>query len=240
MKKNILKTLITLLAIGGATLALAETDIQNSTSGNTETGGTVNTSNTNTKLKPLPPRPLQQLRDIKKDARAEIKDIRQDARMEVKDLKERMASSTAELKDRMKENIQNRIQHRFDKMLARFQATIEREEKIMAKIVSRIEKIKANGGDVGDSQKNIDEAKGHIAEAKTALESLKTTSNIEISQEIASSTREALKNSLDAMKKAGRDVEKHLRLAHKALQKTIGVLRGVSQLHNATSTKENE
>ena len=264
MKKIILNALITSLVFGGAVVALAETEgMMTDDTTSTSSGGVVCTQEAkqcpdgsyvgrvgpkcefkqcpqnhplNT-TKPTPPRPLQQLKDIRQETREEIKDARQETRMEIKDLKERMASSTHDLRDKIKENIQNRMGHRFDRMLARFQATIDREEKIMTKIVSRIEKVKANGGNTTLAETAITEARGHVAEAKLALENLKTNTNTAISQEVASTTRMIAKETMTAMRIAGGEIEKHLRLAHKALQKIVGILRGVSQLRNASSTQ---
>ena len=99
-------------------------------------------------------------------------------------------------------------------------------------MVSRIEKIKLVGGNTVEAEKLIAEAKTHLAEARTAFETLKATA-------VSADTFEKpSKEVLTKMKNSMKAVEKHLRLAHQLLQKTVGSLRGVSQLRNATSTKE--
>lgn len=159
-----------------------------------------------------------------------------ETRNEVRDeLKSRLASTSQEIRDLIK----NRIAKKFGKMFERFQATIDRETAIMNKINSRVEKIKANGGTTTEAEKLIVDAKIHLSEAQTALNLLKSTATS--TAQTATTTSETItKNVLANMKKIGQEIEKHLREAHKDLQKTIGVLRGVSQLRNASTTKEKE
>ena len=76
----------------------------------------------------------------------------------------------------------------------------------------------------------------HIDEAKASLVTLTARAQAQASLEISSSTVKALRDGLTLLKKSGKDTETHLREAHKALFKTVGVLRGMSQLKNATST----
>ena len=107
-------------------------------------------------------------------------------RMEMKNLK---ASSTTE-------KVENRVEHKFTKMVRRYAMVIDRLESILARLVSRIDKVKANGGNTTEAETLALEAKGHLDEAKVAFETLKLDVNTEISQETASSTRTKLiKNS---------------------------------------------
>lgn len=200
MKKIILHSLITALALGGAAIANAET----------------NSSST---------------------LRNQIKTVRQEAQTEIKDIRSNTASTTKALRMDLREIIKNKIEKRFGKMFERFQATIDRERVIMTKIQTRIEKIKANGGSTTEAEKLVASAKVHLDEAQKDLDALKITANND--KEIASSTTDKLsKETLVSMKKSNQEIEKHLREAHKDLQKTVGVLRGVSQLKNASSTRE--
>lgn len=150
--------------------------------------------------------------------------------------KKENASSTLEKNIKREDEIKKRAEHRFSKMVARFDATIQREEAIMVKINSRIEKIKTVGGKTTDAEGLVVVAKTHLDKAKTALVSLKASADSAITQDISATSTGITKNTLTAMKKAGADIEKELRETHKAMQKTIGVLRGLSQLNNATTT----
>ena len=134
--------------------------------------------------------------------------------------------------DRVASSTERKIEKRYEKMVKKYLATIEREETIMAKLVSRIEKIKFAGGNTLEAEKLVAEAKTHLTEARTAFETLKATA-------VSADTFEKpAKEILTKMKDGVKAVEKHLRLAHQFLQKTVGSLKGVSQLRNATSTKE--
>ncbi len=152
-----------------------------------------------------------------------------------KELRGKIASTTMERRDERKELIKKRIENRFGKMFLRLQATIDREKAIMTKINDRIAKIKQNGGNTTEAEKYVVEAKTSLDKAQLALDSLKATAQND--SKIASTT-EVSKETLESMKKSAQEIEKNLRDAHKSLQKTVGVLRGMSQLKNASSTKE--
>ncbi len=163
----------------------------------------------------------------------QIRSVRQDARSEIKNI----ASSTQAQVNALRDLIRNKVEKRYGKMFDRFQATIDREIAIMAKINSRIEKIKANGGTTTEAEKLVASAKINIDEAQKDLDALKVLANSD--KEIASSTTDKLSTTtLASLRKSTQEIEKELRAAHRDLLKSVGVLRGVSQLNNASSTKE--
>lgn len=131
-----------------------------------------------------------------------------------------------------------RIEKRYEKIATKYLKTIEREEAIMAKIISRIEKIKALGGlsaqagNTVEAEKLIVEAKASLVQARTAYETMKAGA---VS---ADSVEKITKETLATLKTTAKNIERYMKEAHKSLQKTIGSLRGLSQLRNATSTKE--
>ena len=147
-----------------------------------------------------------------------IKEVKQEVRDEAR---ERIASTTARI-----------IDNRYDKMTKRYEDTVAREKAITAKIISRIDKIKTNGGNTTEAEKFVNDAKTKLASAKSAYESMKT---LVINTSNASTTKETL----TSLKSSTQTINKLLRDAHQLLQKTVGSLRGVSQLRNASSTKEN-
>ncbi len=226
MQKFILNTLLITLVFS-ASITLAETDVMctqeakqcpdgsyvGRTGPNCEFAKCPNSVSTSTSATPRQGL-IQKLKNVienKKEVREEVKNKIQD----------RVSSTTAQ-----------RIENRFEKIAIKYLRTIEREEAIMAKIVSRIEKIKVNGGNVVEAEKLVAEAKVHLEEARTAYATLKTAA---VNTDNATSTKQMLDN----MKTSAKLVEKHIREAHKSLQKIVGVLRGVSGLRNATSTESN-
>lgn len=171
--------------------------------------------------------PLQKLR--------ESVNLRKEAVDDKKEVK-RNASSSTEVKKN--EAAVNKINKNLEKMLERYRATIDREDAITLKINTRIGKIKALGGQTAEAEKLVAESVVHLDEAKVAFNTLSASVSALILEETATSTRTLAKDALTSMKKSGSEIEKHLREAHKALQKSVGSLKGVSQLKNASSTKE--
>ncbi len=127
-------------------------------------------------------------------------------------------------------------EHKFLKMTARYDLVITRLENILARLVSRIDKVKANGGDTTEAETLALTAKGHLDEAKTAFATLQTDVNTEISQETASSTKVKLRATLVLMRTDGKNVEMHLREAKETMMKIVGILMGQSGLHATTTT----
>ena len=159
-----------------------------------------------------------------------------DTRAEIKEVREKMASST----EKRNETMKKRADNVFDKTTSRMEATIEREEIIMAKITARIEKIKMAGGKTASAEKLVAEAKTDFVAARVALDSLKAlvdTGNVGVPG-TASTSIMVMNDILAKMKAAGKEAEKDIRLGHQSLMKAVGVLRGVSELRNATSTEK--
>lgn len=225
MKKLIIHSLVTVLALGGAVTAFAE-----------EAGVQVNTSAT-VNVSSGAARPIKTVVEANKETRVET-------RAQIQDIKANMGTGTAERKEDRKTIIKLRIESRFKQMFARLQATIDRETTIMARVNSRIAKIKTAGGTgVTEAEKLVADAKIHLDAAQTALNLLKSTatSDTEINAQVAATTTmgSVTKTTLLKMQKAGQDVEKHLREAHQDLLKTIGVLKGNSQINASTTTSVN-
>ncbi len=229
MKKLIIQSLITVLALGGAVTVYAE----DSGSVQVNTSATVNTGVNVNPIKAA----VEANKETRIDTRAQIQDIRTN-------MATGTASSTQERREDRKEIIKLKIESRFKQMFVRLQATIDRETIIMGRINSRIAKIKAAGGTgVTEAEKLVVDAKLHIDAAQTALNLLKSTatSDTEINAQVTASTTigSVTRATLLKMQKAGQDVEKHLRAAHQDLMKTVGVLRGNSQVNASTTTSVN-
>lgn len=168
---------------------------------------------------PNKPKPLLNIQ-------AELEKRRASSTEKMRELKEK-ASST---RDKMDQIARKVLRNRFENMLIRFEATIEREESIMSRIVSRIEKVKTDGGNTTKSEEFITEAKKHLAEAKVTLETLKADAKIAAELEadptlrLASTTRSSLIN----LRKTSQDLSHHLRETHKALVNAVSNLLGMS------------
>lgn len=224
MTKILLNSFLIALALGTGSVASAETAVTTSVNATTSTAK---------------PRILQNIKETRQDAREDIKDIRQnlasttrEAKSDIKDIRQNTASSTREMRGEIKENAQARIENRYEKMIDRFQKTIERETIIMTKINARIVKIKELGGNTTEAETLTANAKVELDEAGAGLITLKSLVEVAITQENSGKPGE----SMAVMRTTAKEIEKNLREAHRNLLKSVGVLRGVSQLRNASST----
>ncbi len=269
MKKIITNSLITLLVLGGASVAFAETY-----GAMASTSAEASVSTTKETPKPVPSllerlrmglgiqkeikevkmeakQNIQEVRvqareDIKdirgnkasstSERKGEIKDIRMQAKENVRDIREKMASSTKEMRG---EEMKERVANIFDKTTSRLEATIVREESIMAKIVARIGIIKTAGGKTAVAEGLVAEAKTDFTNARVALDNLKAliaTGNVGVSGTGSTSPR-VMNDALSKIRKAGGEVEKDIKAGHKALIKAVSSLMKLPQdRQNATST----
>mgnify|MGYP001581121806 CR=1 FL=1 len=137
---------------------------------------------------------------------------------------ERKASST-ERRIEFQQNIAKRqVEHVTKVMLA----TIERLEKIITRIESRIEKIKENGGETAEAEGFVVLAKGNLLDAEAAVGAF---ANIELSSDKA-------KDNFEKVRTAAREAREHIRLARENLMKAIRSLGSLKANRNATSTDE--
>ncbi len=104
-----------------------------------------------------------------------------------------------------------------DRMITRFMAAIERNEKFITRIESRIAKIKAAGGNVGDAETSVAEAKASLALAKAALEDLKS-----IMDQVKNS--ENPQDGIDIIKDAAEEVVEAIKKAHEAIVDAVTTL----------------
>lgn len=196
-------------------------------------GTAPDTTNTGTNTKPqVRPIPAQnkEVRQNMMEKRAEIKE-------EVKEKREEAKANMAERRAEIKEEVKNkRVDNKINAVHLRFQATIERQEGIVARIESRLAKIKADGGNTTEAEKILSEAKGHITEAKTALENLKTVAGAGA----ATTTPQA---SFESLKAASAEIQKHLKASQDSLAKLVERMKAIKVKVNtqlkATTTKTN-
>ncbi len=129
---------------------------------------------------------------------------------------EKRASST-EKRLEMKGEILKRQAGRTEKMLGQM---IEHMDRLASRIASRIEKVKAEGKDVSESEGFLAEGRVHLTEART---SLSTFSSLVLS-----------KDNIGDIRVGASGVKNHLRLAHQSLVKAINSLK--IGFNKATST----
>lgn len=253
MKKIILNSLLALLVFGGGATAFAISDdsVSSSTTGVACTqeakqcpdGSFVGRTGPRCEFAKCPFATTTGAQKIKAALEAK-KENREEERSELREKMEaRLASSSAkreEKREEVKERVENRIastsayrlERKFEKIARNYLKEVVRLEQILGRVVTRIEKVKSLGGNTVEADKYLEEARTNLSEARKTYDVLKTIATN------ADNNATTTKEMITSMKNSGKTVENHLRLAHKALQKTVGSLRGDSQFKNASSTRE--
>jgi len=138
----------------------------------------------------------------------------------------RQASSTAKRVE-MQRGIAKRKAEHTARVLT---ATVERLEKIITRLESRIAKVKANGGVTTESEGFVAEARTHLSLAKT---SIALFASVDLSGDKASENFERVRN-------IAAEVKEHLREAHRSLVQAVVSLGKTRAEVNVTSTVEVE
>lgn len=228
-----------LVVLGVAPTALAE-----------ETNAGFNPFGSTGSTSPKGPRPVKAIMDERKEeAKDRAMEVKNKMASTAEMRKDKMASTTqriqekkGEIKDRIastssarREKMKEELKKKFDRMIKRIEATIQRQETIMGKINARISKIKTGGGNTTEAEKFVSDAKTKIDTAKTDLQTLKTTA-ASGAQDLSTTTDSVKKETLDKMRDVNKNIEKNLKEAHNLLEKALGSLKGMSQLNNGRAT----
>ena len=142
----------------------------------------------------------------------ETKRAEMDARREAKKLEaeSRRASSTLRRVEFQQEIAKRKVEHTARVILA----TIERLEKIIVRIESRIAKVKTRGGDTSESEGFVAAAKVNLIDAKAAVNAFAT---IDLSSEKAAENFERIRASAAEAREHVRAARENLMMAVRSL-----------------------
>lgn len=172
---------------------------------------------------------------INTSSKQNIEDLKNEASTTRSEIKNQLEQERTRIDEQRKEMVRKVFGNQLKKVGIRLEATIVRIEGLMARVNSRIEKIKNAGGKTETAEKYVAEAKTHLAEARAELAKMKVAGDTALTN--VSSTTPPVKDLMN-IKASSKTIEKHLQEAHKALEKAVGSLKGVSStVPTATSTK---
>ncbi len=154
----------------------------------------------------------------------------------IEDLRAKASSTREKIEDRVdnrRDTLREIAKNRFEKMVKRFEMTIQREKNIMNRIMSRVEKVKSEGGQTSEAEKYLSEAKLNFDEATTALNLLKNaTSSPDVLVDASTATSTKVRTALEKLKNMAKEVEKNIREGHQALTQAVKALRGSSSTNS--------
>lgn len=134
--------------------------------------------------------------------------------------KERILEKRAERKDAVREGAEQRISRHIDFMVKRFNAMIERLEKLTTRIESRIAKIKAEGTATAEAEAYVATAKLEIKSAKDGVAKIPQALTLALE-------KERLLGSFDEVRVLTAGIKEDLKSAHQALVKSITNIKGL-------------
>ncbi len=136
------------------------------------------------------------------------------------------AASSTQARVEMQQSVAKRKASHTGKILS---ATVERLEGIIARLESRMSKIRAEGGVTAESEKFVAEAKTHLGLAKAQIALF---ASVDL-------TSDTYRENFVKIRNIAVEAKMHIREAHKSLSNALRVLKGMSSARakvNATST----
>ncbi|OHA89619.1 MAG: hypothetical protein A3C70_02590 [Candidatus Zambryskibacteria bacterium RIFCSPHIGHO2_02_FULL_43_14] len=148
-------------------------------------------------------------------------------RAEIKNnIEQRKASSTERRVEMQRSLVKRKVEHVTKVILA----TIERLEKIVIRIESRIAKIQERGGDTTEAEGFVAVAKGNLADARVAVEVFATLDLFD----------SAVAKNFETVRAAAAEAKEHIRAAHRNMMMAVRALKGpntgVKREERATTT----
>ncbi len=138
------------------------------------------------------------------------------------------AVNDGEQEDAMRQERQQRVGNALNKMGARFEATLAREDGLVTRILSRIEKIKTAGGKTDTAEKLVADAKTKIDSAKALLATLKANVDAQVSLAGTTATstmsKKDVKTADQNIRKTTMTLEKGIQSAQMILDKAVKAL----------------
>lgn len=184
--------------------------------------------------------PLVASAEVARPKTGVIKDLRQD----LKENRMQVATTTQERmekRDERRETLLRIAGIKLQNMIDRFEATMSRLNGITNKVISRIEKVRTNGGNTANAEKYVADAQKHFADARIALTKLETATStakeLLASSDVSTST--VIKTGLKKIKDIALTVESEIKEGHKSLNNALKELRGMSSAHATTTSNSN-
>lgn len=138
---------------------------------------------------------------------------REDRREDIRNnIEQRRASSTERRVEMQRDLAKRKAEHVTRVILA----TIERLEKIIIRIESRIAKIQARGGVTTETERFVALAKGNLADAQLAVDAF-------ASLDLSGSTA---RENFETVRAAAAEAREHIRAAHRNLMMAVRALKG--------------
>jgi len=178
---------------------------------------------------------VEQKKEIITEKKQNIQNMKDEASTTRSEIQNQKEEGRTKIEEKRKEIVQNIFGNQMKRVGSRLEATITRLEGLVIRVNSRIEKIKNAGGKTDVAEKYVAESKTNLTDAREELAKMKVVGDTVMTN--VSSTTPPVKDLVN-IKASSKKIEKQIQEAHKALEKAVGSLKGVSgTIPNASSTK---
>ena len=171
---------------------------------------------------------LDKLREERIERRQNLIERHKQLQKRRQESREKIATKTAEVRKR----VVARIKTVFLKILGRYEAALARLDKIVQRIASRIDKLKARGVDTSQAEAALVSAEGLGANAAQSIEDAKL--KVDAIDPESASVKDAVMTAKDAVKSAKQALKDY----HQGLVKAIRLLKASSDLRSTEESGE--
>jgi chromosome segregation ATPase len=165
------------------------------------------------------------------EIRKDFQEKREELQSEMKDKKEALKTEFKDkrenLRERFRKDISERVRKEFEMMTKRFNAAIERLDRLGDRIDSRIAKIKAAGKDTTDAEKSVSDARAKIEQAKLDIAKLPGLINQVLTTSSSTASTTPPTGQFKEVRNLADTIRQELKDAHKLFNDAIRKIRGL-------------
>ena len=159
-------------------------------------------------------------REVRKDER------REEVQNKIEERRVEVQAKKAEMQEKRSDFKQDIAKRKVENATRVILATIERIEKIAERVTSRIEKVRANGGNTTESEGFVASARARLDEARVDIEAFAAFDL----------TSDKAQENFEVIRSAVSDTKEIIRMAHEDLMKAVRALGQVQSSVRATTT----
>ena len=191
------------------------------------------------RVRPVPFGEVRSL-DEDSDATSSLRDRLQDRRDERQQTRESIRERFSGSQGQLEQRVKGRFMGLMALIGARFNAAIDRFERIAVRIDSRVEDLEGEGLELDEAATLVNEARAHIADAQTlideVLDALELALDSDTPREDFAAMRDTLHNAKSALRDARNAFPEALSLMKKAVKEELSI----EALNDENEVAENE
>lgn len=225
--------------IGMPTLVHGDVHGDNESTTTDEVSEPIKETDERLRVRPVPFGEVRSL-DEDSDATSSLRDRLQDRRDERQQTRESIRERFSGSQGQLEQRVKGRFMGLMALIGARFNAAIDRFERIAVRIDSRVEDLEGEGLELDTAATLVNEARAHIADAQTLIDEVLDALELALDSDTPREDFAAMRDTLHDAKSALRDARNAFREALSLMKKAVKEELSIEALNNENEVAENE